>query len=68
MKIDAEKLDFQIADKGMLLKDVAKASGISQNALRAIRTGQSEARIATIGKIAKAIGVGVHEIIVDERE
>ena len=30
MKIDTEKLDILIADKGMMLKDVATASGLSE--------------------------------------
>lgn len=66
MKIDTEKLDFKIAESGLLLKEIAKASELSEKSLKAIRTGQSEARITTIGKIAKALGVGVQEIIISE--
>ena len=66
MKIDVEKLDFLIADKGMMLKDVATASGISENAFRNIRTGKAVPRLRTIGRIANALGVGVQEIIVQK--
>lgn len=63
MKIDTEKLNYLIAEKGMMLKDVASASGLNVNSFRAIRTGQAEPRLRTIGMIAKALGVGVQDII-----
>lgn len=66
MKIDIEKLDFLIADKGMMLKDVATASGLSENAFRNIRTGKAMPRLRTIGKIANALGVGVQDIVTRE--
>ena len=66
MKIDVKKLDIAIAKSGMMLKDVAIASGLSEVGLRNIRTGKSVPKLRTIGLIAKAIGVGVQEIIVQE--
>ena len=64
MKIDTEKLNIAVANSGMMLKDVASASGLSDVALRNIRTGKSEPKLRTIGRIANALGVGVQEIIV----
>ena len=49
-----------------MLKDVATASELSEVALRNIRTGKSVPKLRTIGLIAKALGVGVQEIIVQE--
>lgn len=66
LKIDVEKLDFLIADKGMMLKDVAVASGLSENAFRNIRTGKAVPRLRTIGKIANALGVSVKDVVVQE--
>lgn len=66
MKIDSSKIDILICEKGIMLKDIAVASGISENAFRAIRQGKSEPRLATIGRIASALGVGVQDIIVHE--
>ena len=40
MKIDTEKLDFAICEKGMMLKDVSHASGLSENCFRNIRQGR----------------------------
>ena len=63
MKIDVKKLDLAIANSGMMLKDVACASHLSDVALRNIRTGKSDPKLRTIGMIAKAIGVPVKDII-----
>lgn len=63
IKIDVKKLDLAIADSGMMLKDVANASDLSEVALRNIRTEKSIPKLRTIGLLAKALGVGVHEII-----
>lgn len=63
MKIDTEKLDILIADKEMMLKDVAHASGITEQAFRNIRTGKSEPKLSTLGKISSALGVNIKDII-----
>lgn len=66
MKIDTEKLDLLIADKGMMLKEVSTASGLSEIAFRNIRQGKVNPRLKTLGRIAKALDVSVHEIIIQE--
>lgn len=63
MKIDTEKLDFAICEKGMMLKDVAQDSGITEQAFRNIRTGKSEPKLSTLGRIASALGVNIKDII-----
>ena len=63
MKIDTEKLDILIADKEMMLKDVAHASGITEQAFRNIRTGKSEPKLSTLGKISSALGVNIKDVI-----
>ena len=62
-KIDTEKLDVLIAKKGLMLKDIAHDSGLSTNSFRNIRQGKSTPRLATIGRIAKALNVDVQDII-----
>ena len=64
MRLDTEKMDMIIAEKGMLLKDVYTKAGLTPVAFRKIRTGKTEPRLGTIGRIAYALGVGVQEIIV----
>lgn len=63
MRIDIEKLDIAICEKGMMLKDVARASEITENCFRNIRQGKAEPRLRTIGKIASALGVNIKDII-----
>lgn len=65
MKIDTEKLDLAICKKGMMLKDIAHASRITEQAFRNIRTGKSEPKLSTLGRIASALGVNVKDIIKD---
>ena len=63
MKIDVKKLDLAIANSGMMLKDVASASDLSEVGLRNIRTEKSIPKLRTIGLLAKALGVSIQEII-----
>ena len=68
MKIDVKKLDVLIAHKGLMLKDVAKASDLSEMAFRNIRTGKAVPRLRTIGRIASALNVSVQDIILQDEE
>lgn len=63
MKIDRMKLNLELAKSCMLLKDVCEKAGISQPTLRKIRAGERNPTPATIGKIAKALGVAVSDLI-----
>lgn len=65
MNIDVNKLELAICKQGVFLKDIAKRVGVSEQALRNIRDGKAQPRLATIGKIARALGVNVSEIIKD---
>ncbi|MCB5599873.1 helix-turn-helix domain-containing protein [Blautia hansenii] len=68
MRIDTEKLDVLIANKGLMLKDVASASGITENCFRNIRTGKAVPRLRTIGRIASALNVSVKDLIIKDGE
>lgn len=63
MKIDNEKIMLALANSGMMLKDLCKKAGLSENAFRSIRQGKSTPRPATLGRIAKALNVDVQDII-----
>lgn len=45
--------------RGMNQVDLAKASGVAQNTISEIETGRRGARPATLGKLAKALGVEI---------
>ena len=65
MKIDRTKLELKMAEVLMNPKEVSDKAGISYPAFRrAIREGNS--KIATIGRIAKALNVDPAEIIKQE--
>jgi transcriptional regulator with XRE-family HTH domain len=45
--------------RGMNQVDLARASGVAQNTISEIETGRREARPATLGKLARALGVDI---------
>jgi transcriptional regulator with XRE-family HTH domain len=47
--------------RGMNQVDLARASGVAQNTISEIETGRREARPATLGKIANALGVEISD-------
>lgn len=65
MKIDKQKYELARARACMGQKDIVSA-GIPKATLYGVISGNAEARPETIGKIAKALGVDVTEIIETE--
>ena len=63
MKLDNDKILILIAEKGMYIKDLCKIAGLDESAFKAMRDGKRTPRPATIGRIAKALGVDVKDII-----
>jgi transcriptional regulator with XRE-family HTH domain len=45
--------------RGMNQVDLSEASGVSQNTISEIETGRRKARPATLGKLARALGVDI---------
>lgn len=62
MKLDANKFMMILAEKQITLKDLCEESGIGVSTLQKVRKGNTP-RPATIGRIAKALGVDVQDII-----
>ena len=62
LKIDREKYELARARACMGQKDLV-AAGIPKGTLFGVLRGDIEARPETVGKIAKALGVDVTEII-----
>lgn len=63
MKIDNEKLKLAMANKVYSAKDLSEKCGVAQITICRITKGAQKARPTTIGKIAKALGVPVEQII-----
>lgn len=65
MKLDSEKIKIAMARKCMTRKELAKAYGCTVPHVDALLRGK-KAQPATVGKLARALGVDVLEIL--ERE
>lgn len=65
MKLDRKKYELARARACMGQKDLV-AAGIPKGTLGGVLRGNIEARPETVGKIAKALGVDVTEIIETE--
>jgi len=65
MKLDREKIELIVADKGLKLKDIPIKAGISTATFSLGINGKRNPSCATIGKIAKALKVSAKDIIAD---
>ena len=63
MKLCKGKIDVIMARKQLSIDDVCKSSGVPRETFKQARNGKRNPRPVTVGKIAKALGVDVTEII-----
>jgi len=63
MKIDNQKLDIIMAQKCLSSEKLSQVVNVSQVTIARIRNGSQKPRPITIGKIAKALGVKVEDLI-----
>ena len=52
VKIDREKLDNAMAEKGLFVRDICRRTGISESTLKRISSGAVSVDNMTVGKIA----------------
>ncbi len=64
MKLSREKLDIQIAKNCITVPELAKNYGVSAQRIRMILNSKKVAPV-TAGKLAKALGCDVTEILED---
>lgn len=65
MKISVQKLEMAMADACLLTTDLCRTAEINCSTLSRIKSGK-DANPSTVGKIAKALGVTVQELIETE--
>lgn len=65
MKTDLKKMELAMARACMNIPDIAKASGIPVQTINNLRKRNS-VRPATLGKIAKALGVDPADLIKED--
>ena len=63
MKIDKQKLDVAMGNACLTLEAVSTKTGVSVTTLTRIRSGKQQPRPVTLGKIAKALGVKVEDLV-----
>lgn len=63
LQIDTKKLIISIANKGLSATELAELSGVSRVTLARLKAGTQQARPQTLGKLAKALGVKVEDLI-----
>ena len=62
MKLNVNKIKLVLAEKGMLLQELAAQSGISRQSVSAVMA-RGTCAIVTAGKLAKGLGLSVTEIV-----
>ena len=65
MRIDRVKLIAEMARQDMTVKTLVEKSGVSRMTITSVRSGTS-CSDQTAGKLAKALGVDVREIMKEE--
>ena len=65
MQVDKVKLSRAIAGKGMLISEVQRAAGLNVGTMYRLVKHGGPARLSTIGKVAKVLGVDIMEIVVE---
>jgi transcriptional regulator with XRE-family HTH domain len=63
MKLDAKRLNYEMAKACMNMKELSEKSGVSKQTLVAAKAGRRNPKPSTIGKIAKALDVIIDDII-----
>lgn len=63
MKLDALKLKLAMAERGFTCSLLSEKSGVSMNNINLILNHQRTPRLDTLGKIAKALGVPVMDLV-----
>lgn len=67
MKDEAEKLGKNLkrirTKKGITQADIARSLGVSRGFVSNLENGKTNPTLATISKIADAIGVGIEELL-----
>lgn len=65
MKVDLDSVNLELARKCLTTSELAEASGLTLQGLNNIIKGKRATKPATLGKIARALGVDPVEIVKD---
>lgn len=65
MKLSVKKLKLLLANNVMTTEELSKKSEVSQVTIARMKAGTQEPRPQTLGKIARALGVKVEDLLED---
>lgn len=63
MRIDNKKFEIAMAEACLSVNELSKQSGVNIVTLTKLRKGNHELMPKTVGKISKALGIPVEELI-----
>ena len=63
MKIDKEKLDNAMAEKGLFVRDICRRTGITESTMKRISSGVVSVDNITLGRIALVLNVMIKDIV-----
>lgn len=66
IKLDTKKIYLAMAEKGLTATEIAKAGGVSQQAVSNVLNGNRVGRVKVVPAICKALGFTVEEIVIFE--
>lgn len=65
MKLSVKKLNLLLANQVMPIEELSKKSEVSRITIARMKAGTQEPRPQTLGKIARALGVKVEDLLED---
>lgn len=66
LKVDIQKIIIERANQGLTRRDLSKLSDVREVTIARMEKGNKTPRLDTIGKIAKALGKGVEDFVINE--
>ncbi len=66
IKLDTKKIYLAMAEKGLTITEIAKAGGVSQQAVSNALSGNRVGRVKVVPAICKALGFSAQDIVIIE--
>ena len=66
IKLDTRKIYLAMAEKGLTVTEIAKAGGVSQQAVSNALNGNRVGKVKVVPAICKALGLSAKDIVIIE--
>jgi transcriptional regulator with XRE-family HTH domain len=64
VEVDGARLQWRRKEQGLTMEELGKTAKISPSTIWRLETGRTSARITTVRKLAKALGVDAVDLLV----